>query len=311
MRFQALVLTAVILALSGCASAPSPAPEVQRTCAFHFDSDVDGVWIAGASGRSETSKAGGSITFDLPCVEQRFSLSKPCFEAKQLVLAPEDVHNLERSEWEKYGYLRVENDSSSEPLEIGGLPGKSLEVASHEHGVRKLPAGDYVLEVAAPYKVPVTHEIWLCADDEIFSLRVQTEGPEGQLVAQGAQELTLEHGVGSLRVVTELPNVEFRIEPQDSDGLWGYLQQVGIKDLSGMDLQELPEAVRKTAEIVRRMRAEVYKAPIAVVLPAGAYTVTMVGDRVQGSKVAPREQTVRVQPDEEAQIHIPQPPVVP
>ena len=287
MFIRLLVGTVVVYLLTGCVSQPKPATQAVPMCEFVINAEVDGVTVATAAGQRDVSTAGGALQFSLPCGQQVFLLTKSCYEAQQVTLAPApaSVHVLTREDWEHQGYLRVENDSASEPLVIGRLPESVLEVPAFSHASRKVPLGDYKVEVRAPFKVPVEHEFRLCSKDEIYSLRVGTKGPKGELQAQGVQDITLEHGMGSLRVVTETPNLTFRIEPDRSEDLRRFLAKVGV-DVGEIDLEQAPVALRKGLELLQRFSGKTFKAPILVTLPAGEYTLAHnVKDRNESQKV--------------------------
>lgn len=269
-----LVSVAVVFVLSGCVSTPTPAPQVQ-SCPFVLAAEVDGVVVTSPTGEVKTSKAGQRLVFSLPCSPQSFRLEKACYPSQQVAVASGEgaVHVLKAETWEKFGYFRVENGSASEYVEVKNLPVGPLRVPSHEHSVRRMPLGAYLIEVTAPFKEPVERELRLCEEHEIYSLRVNTDGADGELVAEGAQDVTLVHGTGQLRVVTEVPNLSFRITPDRSEELREYLNKVGMKKLAEIEVESAPVGIRQALALLQRLDAESFLAPVAITLPAGRYFI--------------------------------------
>ena len=295
----------VVLLLCGCQSLPS-APEphaqpVEQNCAFALTAEVDGVVVETSTGESRTSVAGQEMAFSLPCAPQLLQLRKPCYQEQRLTMSPEQTPNpvLSRADWEEFGYFRVENDSASEYVEVVNLPDEPLRVPSREHAVRRMPLGDYRVVLSAPYKEPVQHAFRLCAKDEVFSLRVETEGIDGDLVAEGAQSVTLGHGTGQLRVVTEAANLSFRITPDRSEAIRRYLDKASLGSLADLELDQVPQGLRRALALLQRLDSESFRAPVAITLPAGRYFISH-NFQVEGQE--PIE--VEVRPKRETRVEI-------
>lgn len=274
MYCRLLACTVAVFVVSGCVSTPTPAPQIQ-SCPFVFTAEVDGVTVTSPTGEVKASKAGHRLVFSLPCSPQKLRLEKACYPSQQVAVASgEDAaHVLKTEIWEKFGYFRVENGSASEYVEVKNLPSGSLRVPSREHSVRRMPLGEYAVEVTAPFKEPVEREVRLCEENEIYSLRVNTDGADGELVAEGAQEVTLIHGTGQLRVVTEVPNLSFRITPDRSEELRGYLEKVGMEKIADIDVESAPVGLRQALALLQRLDTESFLAPVAIALPAGRYFI--------------------------------------
>lgn len=261
--------------LSACAS-QSPPPSAQISlCEFVVASEVDGVSMTAPDGAKKVSEAGQNQAFRLPCQPQSFRFEKECYPSRQVTLQPkaEQPYRIERDSWLRFGYLRVENDSGSEPLVIGDLSGQPLEVTAHSHAARRVPLGNHEVTISAPYKVPAKHEFRLCAEDDIFNLRVATDDGDGKIVAQGSQAVTLEHGTGQLRIVTEIPNVTFRLTPDRSATVRDYLEKLGLENLADVDVDQAPESLREALALIHQLDSKSFMAPAAIELPAGLYRI--------------------------------------
>lgn len=284
-------------AISGCAST-TPAP----TCTFVIASDVAGVTVHPAIGSARTSTAGQNLQFELPCSPQNFRFDKPCYKSRQITLNPNAArpqYRLDKASWEQFGYLRVENASKSNPLVIANLPGEALHVGAWSHAARRIPLGDHSIQISAPYKVPTRHEFRLCSEDDIFNLRVATNEADGKLVAQGAQDVLLEHGVGSLRVVTEVSDAEFKLTTDRSGQVQEYLNTLGVKDVNEIDLEQAPEGLRQALGLLQSLRSESFKAPAALTLPAGRYWLTYTHQEDEAKPLS-----VEIQPGRETRIEL-------
>ena len=266
-----LGFAAILVLLCGCPSMYST-DSPGRECTFVIASETDGVEIVDTRGTKQVTQAGENYVFSLPCGSQSFRLRKTCYPEQRLSLTSDGPQNatLRKQDWEQYGYFRVENDSASELVEVVNLPGDPLRVPSREHAVRRMPLGHYQVELSAPYKESVQHDIRLCEENEVYSLRLQTEGVDGDLVAEGAQSVTLQHGMGRLLVVTETPNLSFRITPDRSEEVRRYLDRLGISAVAEIDLDRAPQGLRQALALLRRFDSESFRAPIAISLPAGA-----------------------------------------
>lgn len=286
----------VTMLLSGCVST---APK--KSCSFIFDAEVDGVAVSSPLGGTQISQAGKRLEFTLPCGLQSFRLKKACYPSQQAAVASgeDGIHRLTAHAWEKHGYVRLENASASKYVELRNLPGGALRADANKHSVRRMPLGEYSVRISAPYKDSVQRELMLCTEDEIYSLRVGTEKAEGELVAEGAKEVMLNHGSGQLRVVTETPNLEFRIEPEMSESLRRYVYSTGVQNFLDLNVDEVPDAVKTALKLMQRFHAKTLLAPTALKLPAGKYYLQ---HSLQTEDETPLQ--VEVHPNREARVEL-------
>lgn len=263
----------LVLVLTGCPSSTATSPPEVQECSFVIEPEVDGVQVASPDGVMKSTVAGEPLMFSLACAAQPFRFEKSCYPPQQVTLQPGSAarHQLLKADWEYFGYFRLENGSASSVIEARNLPGGVLRVPSTEHAVRTVPLGDYSVEVTAAFKEPVQRYIRVCAKDDIFSLRVNTNGPDGELVTESAQELVLEHGTGELLVVTEDRNVVFTITPDRSEKLRGYLKTIGATKIADIDLEKAPVGIRQALTLLQRLGSESFRAPASITLPAGRY----------------------------------------
>lgn len=310
------VLFVLVLPLVSCAelmqqvSQPKPPVEaktqgaaaISHTCPFRISADVDGVLVQAGSRPLWKSSVSGELAGELPCKPQILTLSKACYPDARIAFNPsadEEIH-LDGETWEKYGYLRVENASKSDVIEIRNLPGETLSVPPGEHVVHQLPLGDYEAIVAAEYKMGIPRSFRLCSEDEIYSLKVDALDAEGDLLAQGEQSVTLRHGRGRVRVVTLESNVDFRIAPDRSEALSAYIKQKRIREILTVPVEKIPEPLRRAVELLRYLDSQEFKAPACITLPAGEYFLTH-SLQEKGADRVP----LQVQPDSETRIDLP------
>ena len=303
-----LSAVSVLIVLVGCSSGiPTPSPMASlpapiKHCTFTIASEVDGVAITSPDGTTTTSRAGERSEFQLPCEAQLFQFRKACYKSQRVTLEPESgdsKHILRQQVWEKLAYFRVENDSAHDEIEVGNLPQDSLRVRSGEHSVRRLPLGEYRVEIAARYKESVTRDLKLCVEDDIFILHVGTRESDGELVAQGGPSIELEHGTGQLRVVTEVPNLSFRISPARNEALTQFLEKTGQK-FTDIGLEHAPETIRSTLALLQRLDSESFHAPSSISLPAGRYLIRHSSQSADAERLE-----IEVLPDQETRLELP------
>lgn len=287
------------LTMTGCPGQTAK-PKTQE-CQFVIVSEVDGVSVASPGAAVKTSQAGDRMVFSLPCGSQPFRFEKPCYPAQQVTLTSgrNTEYALTRNDWEHHGYFRLHNNSKASTVEVSAIPGSSLVVPSEEHSSRRLPLGSYQIQISAPFKETLSHELRLCRKDEISSLLVDTNGPDNDWRLEETETLTLDHGIGNLRIVTEVPNLVFRLQPERPQALQALLKKVGAEKLSDVDPETVPEGIRQVFTLLRRLDSRVFPAPNAIELPAGRYRLELSNQPKEAEPLV-----VEVLPDRETRVEL-------
>ena len=311
---QVLASAIGLVMLTGCATMDSVLPSRDKpaerqasipveieTCALSITSDVDGVEVLVGGEQVWLSQAGMTHEAQVPCGEQIVRLAKDCYSDQRLIVdvgTTGEIH-VEKAPWEKFGYLRVQNTSNADTLEIGNLPGDPISVPPEEHVVHQLPLGSYVADVGAQFKLGVKRRFQLCSEDEIYSLTVDAGASDLDMSATAEQEITLEHGRGRVRVVTVESNVEFQLRPVRTPALERYIKSKRIRDVLTVPVEKIPEQLKAPIELLRRLTDERFKAPDCVSLSAGQYTLThSLQEKAEPLPIA-------VQPNGETRISLP------